>query len=613
MSEDINKMKNYVLKKFSFQSDINIPLYKETKNSNGWINYGQDNLMPEYYLGLLGRSPKHNAIVQTKQQLIAGNGWQKEGIDALTINFLKNPFGEADLDEIAARVAYDFEIFGAFALEIIWNKDRETIKAINHIPVNKVRAKIKDDSGNDDGYYVCNNWRKWSSTPIVYVPKFSTINRKDANQILYAKKYTPGAETYGIPGYMSAARWCELEYEISNFHLNAAKNGFTPGMRINIPFGMPNEDEIDREINRLRSEFEGTNNANAPVITFSDGDENKITFESMEQNSSDERFIQLNKEITEGIMTGHQVTSPTLFGVMQEGMMVNKTATINDLQQFQAQYVTPKQNFLEKVFNRLGSINGANEVFLNKYELDYDVELSVSDLLAVIGSEIPLDQKKQVLISCGYRPEEANRLIESGGINDTTAPEITDTINPAGSSIERDPNTDITDVDVEAQAKARLKGSVGGVQGILQIQKSVSDGITDYNAALAILDLIYGISANDAKKILGTPATSLNKFKVTYGNARTANNAIKSSNVWKYKYDDVKQELVIKFNDGTTYIYDNLPIEIFEQFVLGDAVCKTSGSNKYGSWEEGKTPSMGAAVWDVLVDNGYPGRKGGIV
>jgi hypothetical protein len=528
INKDINEMKRYVLKKFNLQSDINIPLYKETKNTNGWVNYGSDNLMPNYYLGLLGRSPKHNALITTKQQLIAGNGWQKEGLNAPTINFLKNPFGEADLDEIVARAAYDFEIFGAFALEIIWNKDRESIKAINHIPVHKLRAKIKDEEGNDDGYYICNNWVKWSSTPIVYVPKFSTINRKDANQILYAKRYDPSSEVYGIPDYMSAARWCELEYEISNFHLNAAKNGFTPGMRINIPNGIPNDDQMDREINRLRMEFEGTNNANAPVITFSNGDEDKITFETMDQNSSDERFIQLNKEITEGIMTGHRATSPTLFGVMQEGMMVNKTATINDLQQFQAQYVTPKQNFLEKVFNRLGSINGAGEIFLNKYELDYDVELSVSDLLSVITAQIPNEQKKQVLISCGYRPEEANRLIESG--------------------------------------------------------------------------------SNTTEK-----QSILNQFKITYGNARTANNAIKSSNVWKYKYDDVKQELVIKFNDGTTYIYDNLPIEIFEQFVLGDAVCKTSGSNKWGSWQEGKTPSMGAAVWDVLVDNGYPGRKGGVV
>ncbi|WP_017732720.1 phage portal protein [Nafulsella turpanensis] len=60
-----------------------------------------------------------------------------------------------------------------------------------------------------------------------------------------------------------------------------------------------------------------------------------------------------------------------------------------------------------------------------------------------------------------------------------------------------------TPVDVEAQAKAALKGSVGGVQGILSIQQQVSQGITSYESALAILELIYGINPENGKKILG--------------------------------------------------------------------------------------------------------------
>ena len=514
MSEEVKK---YVIKRFSsIGNDLNIPLYKEKKNTNGWWNYGEDNLMPEYFLGLLSRSPKHNAIIGTKQQLIAGNGWQKEGLTPATLMFLKNSYGEADLDEIAARAAYDFEIFGAFALEIIWNSDRESIKCINHIPAHKVRTKVHVD-GEDDGYYICNNWKKWANAPIVFCPKFSTINRKETNQILYCRKYNPASEIYGVPGYLSAARWCELEYEISNFHLNAAKNGFTPGIRINIPYGIPNDDAIDREIQRLRNEFEGTNNANAPIITFSDGDDNKITIDSLDSNSSDERFIQLNKEITEGIMTGHQVTSPTLFGVMQEGMMLNKTATINDLQQFQAQYITPRQNYIEKIFTRIGLINGAEEIFLNKYELDYDVELSVGDLLAVLVSELPVEQKKQVLISCGYRPEEANRLVESG----------------IKTEVNNSENFELLKVD-----------------------------------------------------------------------------NVKSSNVSRILYDEETMTLVLRFRDGSYYTYFDVDNSVFIDIVDGYGVCVSSGENKWGEWFVGKSPSVGAAVYELLVQGGYSYRKG---
>ena len=60
-----------------------------------------------------------------------------------------------------------------------------------------------------------------------------------------------------------------------------------------------------------------------------------------------------------------------------------------------------------------------------------------------------------------------------------------------------------TPVDVEAAAKARLKGSVGGVQGILEIQSSVAQGITDYDAAVSLLFEIFGFDETVAKRLLG--------------------------------------------------------------------------------------------------------------
>lgn len=58
---------------------------------------------------------------------------------------------------------------------------------------------------------------------------------------------------------------------------------------------------------------------------------------------------------------------------------------------------------------------------------------------------------------------------------------------------------------IEEQAKANLKGSVGGVTGILDIQASVSAGTTERSAALAVLQTIYGFSPDESEAILGTP------------------------------------------------------------------------------------------------------------
>ena len=84
-----------------------------------------------------------------------------------------------------------------------------------------------------------------------------------------------------------------------------------------------------------------------------------------------------------------------------------------------------------------------------------------------------------------------------------------------------------------------------------------------------------------------------------------------SSNVDRVKYFDTKKELVIKFNDGSYYTYFDIELDTFEKIVKGDAVCKTTGENEFGSWVEGQGPSVGAAVWKYLIDRGVDYQPGG--
>jgi hypothetical protein len=70
---------------------------------------------------------------------------------------------------------------------------------------------------------------------------------------------------------------------------------------------------------------------------------------------------------------------------------------------------------------------------------------------------------------------------------------------------------DVDEAKVEKiKAQSILKGSVGGVQALLEIQKSVSENITDRSAAIAIIQEIYGISQDIAELMLGTPKENIN-------------------------------------------------------------------------------------------------------
>lgn len=62
---------------------------------------------------------------------------------------------------------------------------------------------------------------------------------------------------------------------------------------------------------------------------------------------------------------------------------------------------------------------------------------------------------------------------------------------------------ELEDQRVKIEAQSRLKGTVGGVDGILGIQEKVSQGITSFDAAVKILNEIYGFDDKTAKELLG--------------------------------------------------------------------------------------------------------------
>jgi hypothetical protein len=341
------------------------PQYVERVSRSGWITYGDDNLYPDYLVSLMNRSAKHNAILKRKNDMISGGGWIMEGLDAIAINFLYNPYNEYNLDEIVSRTSYDLEIFGAFCLEIIYSKDKTKIAEINYLPVNKIRL-------SECGKYVyyCNDWsniRKFAPIKYpVYNPKTPTTN-----QILYFKEYRPGVEYYGQPDYISSVNWIELEWEISQYHLGQVKNGFSPGMIINFTNGVPSSDEMQDIIRQLRSDFEGAKNSGKTMFLFSDGEDRAAKITPVALNNSDERFIELNKEITQGILTGHQITNPIIMGVAVPGELGAKNEIIEAVEVFQSMYVNPKQKIVQGVYNKLLKVNGStSKLELKKYEID---------------------------------------------------------------------------------------------------------------------------------------------------------------------------------------------------------------------------------------------------
>lgn len=361
-------MKLYVHK---FQSEYDnkslAPQFVETINRKGWVNFGEDNLYPDYLISLMNRSAKHNAILKRKAMMIAGNGWITDGLDPATIEFIANPYNEMNLNEIVHRAGLDFELFGGFVLEIIYSKDRSKIASINYIPFNKCRI-----SDCKRYIYYSDDWTNLNKFSPIKKPIYDPLN-PSTSQILYVKEYRPGNEYYPTPDYLPVVPYCELEYDICLFHLNQVKNGFAPSMVITFNNGVPSDDEMKDVIRQLQNDYEGAMNAGKVMFLFSDGPDRAPQITPVQLNNSDERFVELNREITEGILTGHQVTNPALFGIATPGELGQKNVILESLEIFQSNYVNPKQKAIEEVFNKLRRFNKLpGQMTLKKYSLDLE-------------------------------------------------------------------------------------------------------------------------------------------------------------------------------------------------------------------------------------------------
>jgi hypothetical protein len=152
----------------------------------------------------------------------------------------------------------------------------------------------------------------------------------------------------------------------------------------------------------------------------------------------------------------------------------------------------------------------------------------------------------------------------------------------------------------------------------------IEDGINDKSQMYGFTDLPVGTFFIEVKvtdkeywkkikesdktgfSIEGMMGLSLAQIKKEF---RIYEGDVNSSNVESYRYNDVSGELILTFNDGSRYRYYQIDFTDYENIVLGEAECITDGENEYGSWFEGKTPSVGAAVWQYLIDKGVRYEK----
>ena len=344
-------------------STTTAPVVTEVRGKE-WIDYGTEdwaNLYPQFLVDLYYNSSTQAAIINATAELIAGDGLvieDEEDRDLEAVVKLKKFFNSANgnetLDEVIKKIAFDFKLQGAFALNIVWSQDRTQIAEIYHIGVDKIRAEKAHEMGKVEGYYVSADWSNVRENEPYRVPAFNTNDRTSPNQILYTGLYSPNMNAYHTPDYLAANNWALVDQRVAEFHLNNISNGFAGSFMISFANGVPTQEERFQIEQSLAAKFSSEKNAGKFILTFSDDKTRTPEITAITPSDLDKQYLALQELLVQNILTGHRVTSPILMGIKSDTGLGNNADELNSAANFYLNTVVkPFQTHIIKILRKI--------------------------------------------------------------------------------------------------------------------------------------------------------------------------------------------------------------------------------------------------------------------
>jgi hypothetical protein len=357
--------------------------YAESANSKGFVNYGDDNLFPQYLIDLFHSSSTHNALTTTIATMVFG-----EGFDATTLDG-RLAFDQWNLNDELRKACVDFQIQGGFALEVNWSLDRTTIANVSHLPFENIRSGFVNEDEQVDYYYYSKDWSS-KKEEVDEICTFDPERKLDhPTQIFYVKPFSPGSFYYPKPCYTGSIDYIELDKEIGKYHINNIKNGMSPSFSIHFKNGIPPQEERNRIRMDIERQMSGASNAGKFIVTYSDDPERKPDFEPFQLSDAHNQYQFLSEEVTAKIMVGHRVTNPQMFGVAVPGKLGGGGELAESAELFEQNVVRPNRRIVEETVQTLLRAAGLDSAVLELSSQEDEVNLDASwEHLDALGEDM---------------------------------------------------------------------------------------------------------------------------------------------------------------------------------------------------------------------------------
>ena len=341
----------------SFRKDFLLPI-EEQDRMLGFTKWGKKNDYPYFLVDLYNGSAWHQGIIKNKTHYIAG-----AGVEVVTGNlqrFLENPFSDFTMDEIVEQLAFDYELFGAFAVKGTWNKEGTRVVRWEYLAIDMIRI-----SSDERMYYLSDDWtvqqQSAEKTNLRTIPALDENNKTGAFVIYYKDPSKRGRReqgTYAKPPYHGGITAIQTDCDISKFHMYELQNGFKSGTMITFMDGFPEtQEEAESFKNQIKGPASNIENSGDIIITFAPSADQAPRVESLTGNDLDKRYGSLESSVQQNILVSHSVVSPSLFGVAPEGSF-NAAESAELFEIFKKTYVDTRQRRIEWMLNYMIELSG---------------------------------------------------------------------------------------------------------------------------------------------------------------------------------------------------------------------------------------------------------------
>lgn len=303
-----------------------------------WIRWGDKNLYPSYIEGLSAGCTTLRSIQQGLVDYVAGNGVEAQGfaggeyLDGKRLT----PRG---LVEATAR---DIAKLGGAAWELIPDRNGNLARIV---PMRLRWVRLNKEA---DVVYYSEKWDKSAtggSDLLVYGTWQGAFPRDEKTgewqpAVLLLRCW--GDDTYPTPVYAAAAKACETERGIDEFHLGNLERGFMGSYIVNMCNGIP-ADEVKAQIERdWQQKFGGASNAGRVLFNYAVDKDHLAVLQKMEVADFADKYDTLAKHCRQQIFTAFRA-NPNLFGIPTEDNGFNSEEYESAFKLFNRTIVRPIQ------------------------------------------------------------------------------------------------------------------------------------------------------------------------------------------------------------------------------------------------------------------------------